>query len=83
MDELQLLLIHLGKKVKYLRRLHNLTQAQLAEKADLSVNYVSEIETGTACPTLKTLFILAQQLHVQLHDLFDFDTTTEIGNIKK
>ncbi len=67
--ELHLLL---GKRVKYLRRLANLTQAQLAERANLSVNYVSEIETGIASPTLKTLLKLAQQLNVEIKELFNF-----------
>ena len=80
MYELKTQLIQLGKRVKYLRRLNNLTQAQLAERADLSVNYVSEIETGTASPTLKTLLTLAQHLNVQLRDLFDFDGLTNLNN---
>ena len=71
MDEAGLLL-QLGKRVKYLRRLSRLTQAQLAEKADLSVNYVSEIETGIASPTLKTLLKLAQELGVNMKELFNF-----------
>lgn len=69
MDEALLLL---GKKVKYLRRLNNLTQAQLAEKVSLSVNYISQIETGVAAPTLKTLLILARGLNVEIKELFEF-----------
>ena len=66
--------IHLrfGKRIKHLRRLRNLTQAQLAEKLDLSINYISQIETGEATPTFKTLFLLAQGLDVEMKDLFDF-----------
>jgi transcriptional regulator with XRE-family HTH domain len=63
---------HLGKRLKYLRRLKNLTQAQLAERVGLSVNYVSQIETGVANPKVKTLFRLAQGLGVEIKDLFDF-----------
>ncbi len=69
MDEANL---YLGKRVKYLRRLKNLTQAQLAEKIDLSVNYISQIETGIASPSFKTLLLLAQGLGVELKELFDF-----------
>ena len=65
-------MLQLGKRVKYLRRLKNLTQAELAEKVNLSVNYVSQIETGVASPTLKTLLILAQGLDVEIKELFDF-----------
>jgi transcriptional regulator with XRE-family HTH domain len=69
-------IILLGKRVKYLRRLRNLTQSQLAEKVDLSTNYISQIETGVATPTLKTLSMLAKVLGVQIKDLFDFDQLT-------
>ena len=72
MNETELRL-YLGKKVKYLRRRANLTQAQLAEKTDLSINYVSEIETGIASPTLKTLLKLAQELGVEIKELFNFE----------
>jgi DNA-binding XRE family transcriptional regulator len=69
MEEVYLLI---GKRVKYLRRLRNLTQSELAEKADLSVNYISQIETGVASPTIKTLLVVAQALDVELKELFDF-----------
>ena len=72
MDEAQLHL-YLGQRVKHLRHLANLTQAQLAEMTNLSVNYVSEIETGIASPTLKTLLRLAQALHVEMKELFYFE----------
>jgi transcriptional regulator with XRE-family HTH domain len=65
-------LLLLGKRVKYLRRLKDLTQVQLAESTELSVNYISQIETGIACPALKTLFALAKSLNVELKDLFDY-----------
>ena len=75
MDEAELRLC-LGKQVRYLRYLANLTQAQLAEKTNLSVNYVSEIETGIASPTLKTLLKLAQVLNVEIKELFNFGSTS-------
>ncbi len=65
-------LAHLGKRLKYLRRLKNLTQAQLAERVGLSVNYISQIETGMANPNVKTLISLAQALQVEIKELFDF-----------
>ena len=72
MDEVELRL-HLGQRVKYLRRLSNLTQAQLAEMTNLSVNYISEIETGITSPTLKTLLKIAQELNIKMKELFDFE----------
>lgn len=72
MDEVELRL-YLGQRVKYLRRHCNLTQAQLAEKTNLSINYISEIETGGTSPTLKTLLKIAQELHVEMRELFYFE----------
>ncbi len=65
-------IIYFGRKVKYLRLLKNLTQAELAEKVDLSVNYISQIETGIASPAFKTIVRLAQGLEVDMKELFDF-----------
>ncbi|MGB8345212.1 MAG: helix-turn-helix transcriptional regulator [Ktedonobacteraceae bacterium] len=73
MEEVYLLI---GKKVKHLRRLNDFTQAQLAEKADLSLNYISQIETGVASPTVKTLLAIAKALNVDLKELFDFNQPT-------
>lgn len=69
MDEERILL---GKRVKYLRKQKNITQAQFAEKIGLSINYISQIETGIASPTFKTLSMLAKTLEVEIKDLFDF-----------
>lgn len=63
----------LGKRIKRLRRLAHITQVQMAETVNLSVNYISEIETGIASPTLKTLLKLAQALDVEIKELFNFD----------
>lgn len=72
MDDVELRLC-LGKRIKCLRRLARMTQAQMAEKVNLSINYISEIETGIASPTLKTLLKVAQALHVEVKELFTFD----------
>lgn len=79
MDEVELRLL-LGKRIKYLRRLKNLTQAQLAERASLSINYISQVETGEASPTLRTLLKLAQELNVEMKDLSHFVPPDENRN---
>lgn len=38
----------IGKRIRYLRIEKKLTQEKIAEKADISVNYVSQIENGEA-----------------------------------
>ncbi len=64
-----------GKKVKELRRERKLTQAQLAEKVELSINYISQIETGEASPTFETIVKLATGLGVEIRELFDFSAS--------
>jgi transcriptional regulator with XRE-family HTH domain len=44
-----------GKRIKELRRERKFTQAQLAERVELSINYISQIETGEASHTFVQL----------------------------
>jgi transcriptional regulator with XRE-family HTH domain len=56
---LSILRIRLGAALQKHRLQRNLTQAQLAEFADLSLKYVGEIERGEANTTLEVLERLA------------------------
>ncbi len=62
----------IGERVRTYRKLGRLTQERLAEKADLSVHYLSRIETGSATPTLESLARIAEALGVQIGELFQF-----------
>lgn len=68
----QKLFQQVGGRVRIYRKLAKLTQERLAEKADLSVHYLSRIETGGATPTLESLERIAQALGVQIGELFQF-----------
>ena len=48
----------LGKRISNLRRQKKLTQEELAEKTDLSTNYISHIENSRSIPSLETLMKL-------------------------
>ena len=63
----------LGRKIKRLRHERGITQADLAEKADVSLKHLGEIERGRGNPTLKSLDNLSKSLGVALSDLFDFE----------
>lgn len=58
----------LAEKIKYYRKKNNLTQAQLAEMVDLSVQHVSRIESGYYIPSLKTFFMLVTVLKIDLRE---------------
>jgi DNA-binding XRE family transcriptional regulator len=62
-----------GKLVRHLRHDRDMTQEQLAELADLSINSISQIETGQASPSLETIVKLAKALDVEEGELFKFD----------
>lgn len=61
-----------GLRVRSLRVARELTQEELAEKAKLSPEYVSQIERGKASPSFETVALVASALEVKLHSLFDF-----------
>ena len=60
----------LANNVKYFRENRNLTQAALAEKSDISIPFLSEIERGNKWPYPDTLAKIAEALNVKFHELF-------------
>ena len=56
----------LGKTIKKLRKLHNISQEKLAERAELSQQQISRIELGLNTPKIETLIKLSEALHVSI-----------------
>lgn len=61
-----------GKKLRELRLDRGLTQEQLAEKANVSYQAISNIERGLTGPSFSTLADIAKALKTKPKDLFDF-----------
>jgi transcriptional regulator with XRE-family HTH domain len=61
----------LGRNIKLLRFHANLSQAELAEKAALSINFVSELERGNKWPRADTLASIGEALDVPVSVLFN------------
>ena len=59
----------IGKRLKEIRKREGLSQASLAEKADLSAQYVSQIETAKKRASLESLVKMANAMHVSVDDL--------------
>ncbi|MEO5324276.1 helix-turn-helix transcriptional regulator [Mesorhizobium sp. CC13] len=58
-----------GRNFARLRKASGLSQEQVAERANLTQQYISGIETGKRNPTVETLYYIAQALkvsHVEL-----------------
>ena len=67
---------NIGRRIKEARTKHGLTQEQLAEKIDITIVYMSELERGVKLPSL-TLFVnIAEALHVSTDSLLRDDLET-------
>jgi transcriptional regulator with XRE-family HTH domain len=60
----------LGGNIKILRARRGLSQADLSEKADISINFLSNIERGIKFPQPDMLSKLAKALGVEVNKLF-------------
>lgn len=58
--------------IKYYRKINNLTQEQLAERADLSVSYIKQLESGHTYKniTFGSIAKIASALEIELEALF-------------
>ena len=63
----------LGRNIKFLRFRRQYSQADLAEKADISIIYLSNIERGLKFPKPAILSQIAEGLGVNVYELFKTD----------
>lgn len=59
-----------GKAIRRRRRELDLSQEELAERAELHRTYVSDIERGDRNPSLENIEKLAKALNTKVSDLF-------------
>jgi len=64
-----------GKRIREERKRLKLTQEELAEKADITANFLGHIERGTKRPTLNTLKKIADVLQIPMAALFTTEKT--------
>ena len=62
---------HVGIKVKARRQRLGLTQAQLAEAVDKTVETISNIERGDSLTSVETLQLISERLQVPLAEFFE------------
>ena len=63
----------LGKNIKKYRELRKLTQEELAERVELSREYIADIERGLKNISLRKLYKIVDTLEIKCSDLVDFD----------
>ena len=62
----------IGNKIKEIREKAQLTQAQVADKADIHVNYFARLERGEVNPSAEILKSVAKALGVKSGDILPF-----------
>jgi len=69
----------LGRNIKYFRFHRQLSQSALAEKANISITFLSNIERGKMFPKVETLSRLTKSLDVAVFELFRTDLIPKDG----
>jgi transcriptional regulator with XRE-family HTH domain len=62
-----------GANIKHYRGLFTWSQAELAEKADISINFLSDIETGKKWASPVPMVKFADIFHIEVYELFKPD----------
>lgn len=77
----------IGKRVASRRRQLKLTQAELAEKTDLTSKYISNIETAHSIPSIESVMQLCAALDVNpdylLYGISDKKNATKLDEINR
>ena len=71
-----------GQNLRKIRKKHNLTQEQLAEKIDISLPNISYIENGKTYPSVDTQEKLCKILKIKYQDLYAFDELPTVKEMK-
>ena len=62
--------MEIGSKIKELRILKGLTQEELADRAELSKGFISQLERDLTSPSIATLIDILQCLGTNIHEFF-------------
>lgn len=70
--------MEIGKKLKELRVAKNLTQEELADRAELSKGFISQLERDLTSPSIATLVDILQCLGTDLQEFFNDSADEQI-----
>lgn len=70
--------MHIGHKIKELRIQKNLTQEELADRAELSKGFISQLERDLTSPSIATLVDILQCLGTNLEEFFSGTTSEQV-----
>jgi transcriptional regulator with XRE-family HTH domain len=64
---------NLGLRIRAYRQMRKITLRQVAEQAEVSVSFLSQLERGASGASIPTLHLIAEALGLTLADLFSVD----------
>ena len=73
----------IGNRIKDLRMKTGLTQEELADRAELSKGFISQLERNLTSPSIATLTDILQCLGTDLSDFFTKEKDTQVVFQKK
>lgn len=72
------LFMEIGSKIKQLRQQLNLSQAELADRCELTKGYISQLENDITSPSIATLCDILAALGTDLAEFFKKRTTSAL-----
>lgn len=66
--------LNLGKNIKLIRNSLGMSQQDLADKVNLSLNFIGKIEVAFSRPSLDTVIKIADALNVTVSELCNFES---------
>jgi transcriptional regulator with XRE-family HTH domain len=63
------LLMAVSSNIRRYRLIGKLSQSALSEKADVSINFISDIENGKKWPSIQTMIKFAKVFDVEVYEL--------------
>ena len=73
----------IGEKIKFIRTEKGITGKELAEKAEVTPGYISQIERNLISPSLSVLMRIAEVLEIPLVSLFTEEEEEQVTVIRK
>ena len=71
----------IGKNIKHLRELRNMTQHALASELGISQKQLSRIEKNDVSPTIEMVTRIGEALEVSVQEILKFNTSYIFNNI--
>lgn len=72
----------IGKRIRAIRQLRELSIRQLADRAEVSTGLISQVERGINDPSLQTARAIAKALQTPLFDLFQEPDRSEVAVVR-